>query len=286
MNRSRTLCGWLAGFLCVFAFHSTISLWSQESEGSPEEWTDVEMETFLRTAEILSSQTTTVGSTRPERATLVDASGVTHDALIQTIDVFRRGLTPLAGGGFSLNFKDTYKFNIAAYRLDRLIGLDMVPVYAERRVDRRSASMSWWLEVQMDERERIEGGIEPPDVDTWNDQMANARMFTELIYNTDPNLGNILITNDWQIRLIDFTRAFRLFKELRKPENVGECIDRGVYEGLEALNKETLETVMDDLLSGSEIDSILVRRDLILEIYDTEIAQRGEAAVICNLPWH
>ena len=48
-------------------------------------------------------------------------------------------------------------------------------------------------------------------------------VFQELIYNTDPNLGNMLITNDWQVKIIDFTREFRTREGLRTPEDPGSA---------------------------------------------------------------
>ena len=114
--------------------------------------------------------------------------------------------------------------------------------------------------------------------------MSTSKIFTELIYNIDANAGNFLITGDWKLHLIDFTRAFRHFDTLREPENIGSRIDRRLYEGLRALDKGRLEEVMDGLLGGSEIDGILGRRDIILEILDAQIAEKGEAAVVYDMP--
>ncbi len=93
--------------------------------------------------------------------------------------------------------------------LDLIINLNMVPVSVERKVARRIGSFAWWVDdMQMMEAERYKKKISPPNQAAWLDQMANVRIFNELVYNTDPNLGNLLITNDWGIRLIDFSRAF------------------------------------------------------------------------------
>ena len=281
MRKPRAIRGGLATLLCILA--TTIPVASgQEALRAPLEWTDAQKETFLQNAEILSIEDIGFGSTDAERTTLSDGS-FTHDAQIQAVDIFRRGITQL-DGAVEVNFRDSYKFNIAGYRLDRLLGLKMVPVSVERRVRRERAAVTWWVDdVQMMELDRLNNGIEPPDVEAWNDQMSTCRIFTELIYNTDANLGNFLITSDWQLHLIDFTRAFRLFDSLREPENVTPRIERHFYEGLQGLDKERLEEVMDGLLGGSEIDGILSRRDVILEILDTHIAEKGEAAVVYDV---
>ena len=49
----------------------------------------------------------------------------------------------------------------------------------------------------------------PPDPEAWK-QAASlvATTFDQLIYNVDRNTGNLLITKDWKLVLIDHTRAF------------------------------------------------------------------------------
>ena len=283
MRRERTIRATLVAlFSVVLASAPTPASGQQETTAS--QLTDDEKEEFLRTAEIGRKRGLDVGVTRSDRATLDDGH-LKHDAHIQTIDEFRRGVTTLRRS-VEVNFQDSYKFNIAAYRLDRLINLNMVPVSVERRIGRRNAAVTWWVDdVQMMELDRHEKKIQPPDVPAWSDQMFNVRVFNELVYNTDPNLGNVVITNDWQIRLIDYTRGFRRWKKLRTPENLGPRIDRRVYDGLRGLDQETLTGVMDGLLTKSQIEGILARRDLILQYFDEEIAQKG-ASVICELPGH
>ena len=51
--------------------------------------------------------------------------------------------------------------------------------------------------------------------------MYKIRVFDQLVYDTDPNLTNVLIGEDWKIWRIDFSRAFRLDKNLKKPEGLG-----------------------------------------------------------------
>ena len=53
--------------------------------------------------------------------------------------------------------------------------------------------------------------------------------FAELVRDVDRNKGNVLYTKDWRVIMIDFTRAFRLDRELRYPETLQTC-DRPFYE--------------------------------------------------------
>ena len=244
---------------------------------------DEEKEQFLLQGEVLKMRETKTGITGSKRATLQQAD-FSHEAHLQTIDVSKAEFkTPF---GTEMNFRDSYKFNIAAYRLDRLINLNMVPVSVERSVKGKTGAMTWWVDdFQMMERERFKKKIQPPSAFEWMDQMHNVRVFNELVYNTDPNLGNLLITNDWRLRMIDFGRAFRTSPNLRGPKNLGR-IDQRVYDGLRSLTREKVESELGSFLRVPEIKGLLARKDRILEFFDAEIAEKGEARVICKRVGH
>ncbi len=244
---------------------------------------DAAIEAFLLGARIVDQETIEVGVTRSRRATLTDGR-LTHDAQIQTIDEFHGRLrTPKRTYA---NFRDSYKFNIAAYRLDRLLGLNMVPVSVARKVGGREAAVTWWVDdVAMMELERHEQRIAPPDPPDWSDQKHQARVFNQLIYNADPNLGNFLITTDWKLWLIDFTRAFRPYAQLEQPELLIR-IDRRLYRGLRDLDAERVRRELGDYLTRAEIQTLLVRREKLLEHFATRVGELGEAVVVCDRPGH
>jgi hypothetical protein len=246
---------------------------------------DTEIEQFLLHAEVVRTKGVSTGITGTQRATLSDGK-LTHDASVQTIDVYKPSFQ--TAKGTELNFRDSYKYNIAAYRLDRLLGLNMIPVSVERSVQGKTGAVTWWIDdVKMMEKDRFQKKIEPPDQTTWNDQMHQARVFNELVYNTDANLGNLLITNDWRLWMVDFSRAFRLHKDLREPKNLTNCrLDRRVYSALRGLNQQTLTEKLGDVLRDTEINGLLARRDHILKHFEQQIAQKGEQSVICDAPGH
>ena len=190
--------------------------------------------------------------------------------------------------GTELNFRDRYQYNIAAYRLDRLIGLNRVPVSVERTIGGDAGSLTWWVDdVIMMERDRQSRKIPVPPAKNaaWNDQTFQIRVFNELIYNTDANTGNILITKDWEVRIIDFTRAFRTHKKLRAPATLRRC-GRRVLEGMRGLDMGDLQREMKGLLTWTEMKVVLARRDKIVNFFEREIAAKGEAAVIFSQPGH
>ena len=264
----------------LFAFWATPALVTAAAD----QLTDSEKEQFLLNAKVKTRKTLSVGITDSERA-MLDDGRMQHDAHVQDVDEYK----PIFQGsqGTEVNFRDSYLFNVAAYRLDRLVNLNMVPVSVERRIAGNSSSVTWWVdEVLMMEKDRFLKKMEPPDKEGWNDQMYNVRVFNELIANTDPNLGNVLITKDWRIRLVDFTRAFRTNKRVRKRKNLPDQVDRRVFEGLQSVDEQSIRSKLGDVLRSSEIKGLLARRDEIVEHFQKLIADRGEAQVICSLPGH
>lgn len=238
------------------------------------------MERFLKTAKMVSLKDLPVGVTIPQRATLTDGR-VTHDAAIQFVD--ERKLFFQGSHTTEVNFRDSWKFNVAGYELAKMLRLNMVPPYVERTIDGRDASVSWWISDAMMERDRYQRKIAPPDPRSWNHEMYAIRVFHQLIHDSDPNLTNLLITKDWRIWMIDFTRAFRWVTQLQKPkELVG--IDRELLRRLRELNAEGLHRHLGGWLGKVEIDAIVARRDLLVKHFDELIASRGEAVVLYDLP--
>jgi hypothetical protein len=233
---------------------------------------DADIERFLLNARVLKSRSAGKGITASLRATLTDGT-LTHDAHVQTIDESKREFRSAQGVEF--NFRDSWTFNVAAYRIDRLIGLNLVPVSVKRHWRSSDAAFTWWIDdVQMDEGDRLKKKVTPPNLERWNEQMQLVRLFDQLIYNVDRNLGNLIITNDWSIWAIDHTRAFRTNPTLKSPDNIARC-DRKVLEKLKQLDSAVLRREVGDFLQNWEIDSLLKRRDAIVALLE----QRGAAGV-------
>jgi hypothetical protein len=240
--------------------------------------TKEQIKQFLLTAKVVASKQSGKGVTNPWRLTLSDGT-VTHDASFQPINVEKPRQT-LANGTVEVNFVDSYKYNIAAYELAELLGMDdMIPVYVERKWQGTTGSLSWWLPVKMDEQERVKQKIEVPDQDAWNKQMYKILVFDQLVYDKDPNLTNLLIGQDWKIWRIDFTRAFRLSKDVETPKNLMHC-DRQLLEKLKALDGNQLAEKTKHYLSKDEVKGVMARRDKIVAIVQQTIAAKGENEVL------
>ena len=241
---------------------------------------DEQMEAFLKTARIVSKRDAGAGVTNSRRATLSDGV-VTHDAHIQVIDEAR----PIfqAGGQTELNFKDSYRYNIAAFRVARLLGLTNVPMSVERRFEGQTAAVTWWVDdVKMDEKRRLEQKTSGPNPERVSKQIHIMRIFDELIQNRDRNQGNILWTSDFTMWMIDHTRAFRLGRELMKPEQLTRC-DRSLLDGLRSLTKDAVSRATAGVLNEGEVVQLMARRDALVQHFDARIARVGAAAVLFSL---
>ena len=239
--------------------------------------TKEQIKQFLLTAKVVKSEHTKKGITEPWRLTLTDGT-VTHDASFQTIDEHKA--TKQLASGTELGFVDSYKYNIAAYQLAELLGIDdMLPVYVERKWEGNLGSLSWWLPVKMDEVERHKQKLTAPDADAWNNQMYKVRVLDQLVYDNDPNLTNVLIGEDWKIWRVDFTRAFRLHKDLRNPTDLVRC-DRHLLEKLKTLDGNELAEKTKHYLTKDEVKAVMARRDKIVAQFQKLISEKGENEVL------
>ena len=270
----------LLGVLAFAVLASPPSLTAQQTAAPARTvLTDAQMENFLLNAKIVSTKGVNTGVTNTQRATLTDGQ-MTHDAHIQNVDIAKSVFTP-DSGRTQLNFKDTYRYNIAGYRLARMLGLDNVPVSVDRRVKGNHAAVTWWVDdVAMDEGARQKK--QPPSVvlpPKTAGQIHIMRVFDELVGNTDRNAGNLLWTSDGKMWLIDHTRAFRFNTKLTNPKLLERC-ERNLLLGMRRLTPESLKEKMGENLSKPEIDALLARRDELVKLFEEKVKVRGEGAIL------
>jgi hypothetical protein len=238
-----------------------------------------QMEAFLHDGQIVSIKGISTGVTSSRRAKLTHGA-VEHDAHVQCIDESKA--TFQGSQGTELNFRDTWKYNVAGYRLGRTLGLDMIPVSVERKIEGKNCAVTWWIDNSMMEIDRVKKKLNSPHLDEWNREMHIVRVFDQLIYNTDRNLQNLLIDPEWRIWMIDHTRAFRLYTTLKEKKNLVRC-DRKLLENLRALDTEKLST-LKPYVTDQEIKGVLGRRNLIVKFFEDQIKEKGEAAVLYDRP--
>jgi hypothetical protein len=165
------------------------------------------------------------------------------------------------------NDSDRYQYDPAAYRLDRMIDLQMVPVSVIRTVEGQEGNVGAWIPNAINERDRAEMEVPFQSHCAKDEQYRLRFIFDVLIYNEDRNLTNIIWTKkDFMLRFIDHSLAFRSSE--RRPKQYRKIelrLSDLTARKLEALNEATLKAELSDWLHPRQIEAILGRRDLILK---------------------
>lgn len=237
-----------------------------------------ELLAFLRQAPIVESKPLNQGVTGARRL-ILETGEERVRAVFHDVDVDETGPTRLATGETTMFFLDSHRSQVAAYRLARLMGLRRVPPTVLRRVHGERGSVQLWIENGVTWKTLQEEDLESPDPARLRRQMAELRVFDNLIHNTDRNQGNILFDEDWNLWWIDNTRSFSQHRELVAPELVKRC-SRALWEGLQSLDEEAVREALRPLLSIHEIRALMVRRDLLVELLEKRISELGEERVL------
>ena len=261
-------------FLCLFS--SSAAQFTTEEMAQRENWED-----FLRTAEIIKEE-------KNEDRRIIDA----YWRLTLEKDGINRMVLWKNPEGRIYGFLEGWKWEIAAYRLDKYLDLNMVPPTVEREFHGERGSCQLWETAEMDMYTKLKEEIEIPQdrMDSWNKAIYLQRAFDNLIANYDRNQFYTLITKDWRIILIDHSRSFgttnRYTTELiytekhRDGPKVMEQLPRIFVEKIRALNFELLREIVEEYLTDEEIEAVLLRRDLILKEIERLIGERGEDKVL------
>ncbi len=248
--------------------------------GWPVAASDAELEDFLRRARVVEAREIGSGITKPLRL-LLEHEGRTMMAAFKTVDLYKPGARRKLGYPPETEFTDDYRFERAAYLLDRELGLDMVPVVVLRKAQGRRGAAIEWVADGIDESARREQDRKPSDPLILGRQNGLMRIFDALILNTDRNLSNQLITaGDWKLHLIDHSRSFRLSHSLPdRFQTVPVKLSRALLARLEALDEERLRQLFQGVIGKRNITALLARRDKILEKIEADRARYGDGYV-------
>lgn len=224
---------------------------------------EADIEHALADAAVVRLEAVPVGVTKPQRGYLAAGSPVARFAW--------KALPPQRRAGYN----ESYKAEIAAYQLDRLLEMHMVPPVVERRVNGRVGAAVMWIEDTKgwDMAKPIQGP-EP----RWSQQVSRMKLFDQLIANIDRNQGNLLYDTDWHLFLIDHSRAFTTRTSLDGMA-VPAAIDREFWRRIEALTPADLDRVLGAWLSDGERQAILKRRDRMRAAIERRVKDKGAAMV-------
>ncbi|HET9371345.1 MAG TPA: hypothetical protein VFO19_13895 [Vicinamibacterales bacterium] len=264
-----------AGAAVVIALAAWSTLAAQETVA---DYQGPKPEEYLAKAKIKAIRDLGQGVTLPKKVTL-ERDGVEHFAVFKSIDETKAGVTRMGDGSMEVDFQDSWQLEIAAYEIDKMIGLGMVPATVERRLNNNVGSLQWWVESEMQEAERVEKRIQPPDIEAWNQVTYKVRLFDQLIANVDRHLKNLLVTKNFDLRLIDHSRSFRGNRELKDSDSL-KRFSRSLLAGIKKLNQPDLKKRVGRYLTSGQIERLLQRRDAILALAAKRVAEIGEAAAL------
>ena len=240
----------------------------------PRSLDDDALERWLTEAEIVGVEELDTGITEPQRVTLRKDG-------IELRAVFKRFSTSFESGSSSRSTfdSDRFEYELAAYKLDRLLGLDMVPVTVPRTVGNHRGILQFWVDDSINLRHMLEQKLQPSGWCPANPQYNLMNVFDLLIHNTDRTQENALFTRDWMLVLIDHSRAFSTdSKETVLLYKNPVQLPAELAKRLATLDKTSLQAALGTYLHRKQIDALLKRRDRLLSQYGTPVAERKLAA--------
>jgi hypothetical protein len=237
---------------------------------------DEEIEHYLANATLVSMKRIPVGVSDP-RKLLLAGDGLRVNAVFKDIDDQQKKVRDQKK--FYLHWRDWFGYDIAAYRLDRLLNLNRIPPVIQRTIKHRPGSVQIWLQGVITETMRRDAGHDPPNVGRYNQQKDIMHVFDNLVANRDSNLGNTLIDGNWRLWFIDCSRCFGASPDLLYLEAITHC-ERDLYESLKALDRAEVDKQLSEYLSAAEIEALLTRRDKIVAHIEQLIAEWSEPIIL------
>jgi hypothetical protein len=241
-------------------------------------------EEFLKTADIVKSELIGEGVTKPWKLLLKKGA----------IEKKAAWKNPEEKQG---DFVDSWKYEIAAYRLDKLIGLNMVPITIEREFKGKKGALSLWADSKYSLLDIMENKIRIPDwaLKQTDDTKYITRFWDSLIANDDRTQENVRYTEDWRTILIDHSRAFRSSKENKEKLMFGangikrkddgspfliQRVPRALFEKIKALDLAGLKQAAGPYLTAQEVEAIIAREPLLIKEIGEMIKKNGEKNVL------
>jgi hypothetical protein len=176
--------------------------------------------------------------------------------------------------GVRSGFAESYKSEIAAYELDKLLGMRMVPPAVEREINGETGAAVMWLDGPRSVKQT--GGKVPSGAE-WGHAIRRMLVFDDFIGNPDRNAGNILLGTPGELILIDHSRAF--VTDLKLPNSL-ERVDASLWERIGALSVEEVTRAIGRWVEPNAIDAMFERRKRMTKVVESLVKKKGAAQVI------
>ena len=242
-------------------------------------FSDEEIVEFLQSARVVSLERLDAGINKPYKVLLEQNSLRVH-AVFR--DVKSRKPQTKVRGSVRLDYRDDAIFEVAAYELNRLLGLRIVPPAVVRQIDGKEGSLQLWVEGAMTERKRLKKKLTPPNPLQWAQMRQIRYIFDELVHNEDRNLGNLLIDPDWRVWLIDHTQCFHPYARIYYRDRLTH-ISTQLWNALEDTPPDLVRSRLGGYLTAAQIEALLGRWRLLVEHYSEQIEELGPERVLFSL---
>jgi len=229
-------------------------------------------EAFLRTAEVVSAETVTIGITLPQRVEL-ELDNVRVSAMFKSVEITHAGAIRV-GRETQSGLRDSWKYELAAYELDKLLGFDLVPVTVMRTIGDQQGALIDWVDDVLPAYGTSPVGF---DMAAWENEVAKVWLFDYLAYNIDRTPENLLVTSGFGVKLIDHSRAFQRFLVPMRPLS---RFPREVIEVLRRLTDDQVRAPLAAYLVADEIDALLERRRRVLSRVDDLLDSKDWSKVL------
>jgi hypothetical protein len=231
-----------------------------------------QLEEFLRNAKVDSIDKEKAGGRGASWIIKLSLAGDTKQGFFKYVDRPRPTLAP-----------QSYKYELAAYELTKILGVDIVPPVVEREIDGLRGSLQIYLEDCINEEQRQLKKMEPPDVQAFRNAFEEITVFENLTFCPRLESKDILIhKTSWKVCRVDFAEAFQPTSELLPGAAIGRC-SRRLYQGLQKIDQKAITVTLEPYLNSDEIKALLDRRSLILNKLQALIKEKGESAVLFDM---
>ena len=228
-----------------------------------------EIEAYLKTAPIVSiKKDATIGRTMPWKVTL-------DDGKTKLQGMFKRVHAPRPNP-----MVDSYKYELAAYELNKLLDLDIIPPTVEREIEGAKGSLQYFVPDCMSETDRERLRLQPPDLKTFLARLDEIKIFEALVSDTCLDKDDTLIQQPgWKVYRVDFAEAFAPNPGLAADCPISRC-PRRLFEHLQKTTRQVAESKLKPYLSDDEIGAMCDRKKRIIAGLEGLMRTEGERNVL------